>query len=701
MPALQHPRERAAELRRLIDHHNYLYYVEARPEISDREFDRLLEELTKLETEHPELRTPDSPTQRVGGQPIEGFRTVKHREPMLSIDNTYSAEELREFDHRVRKLLGGETVHYVVELKIDGVAISLTYEHGVFTVGATRGDGEHGDDVTHNLKTIHELPLRLEAAAADGRKGKTRGKSGSAGALWDNLASADAPPPLLEVRGEVYLTRAELARINKERVDRGLEVYANPRNLAAGTLKLLDPRLSAERRLRLFCYALGACEGVAVQTHQEALDLLRHYRFPVNPHIKPFDTIDEVIAYCQGWSDRRGELAYDIDGLVIKVDDVEQRRRLGTTSKAPRWVVAYKFAAEQGLTKLLKIDVEVGKQGTLTPVAHLEPVRLAGTTVSRASLHNADFIKNKDIRVGDMVVVEKAGEIIPYVVRSEATARTGEEKVYHFPTKCPVCGGPVARDPGGAFYRCTNDRGCQGRLKRQLRAFAARFAMDIDGLGEKIVDQLVDTGLVKSIPDLYRLDAQRLLQLERMGEKSAQNLLDGIEASKGRGLAHVLAGLAIEHVGESVAELLAEEFGTINALREATVERLLRVNGIGPIMAEDIHKYFHSDYGTKIIQELETLGVKMQAAARPRPGKLGTDLSGKTFVVTGTLQDFSREGIERLIKDLGGKAAGSVSRKTSYVIAGENAGSKLDKAKELGVPVLTEEEFKKLIAATS
>jgi DNA ligase (NAD+) len=686
--------ERAAELRRVISYHNYRYYVEARPEISDRDFDRLLEELKKLEAEHPDVVTADSPTGRVGGQPIEGFRTVRHREPMLSIDNTYSADDLREFDRRVRKLLGGEPVTYVVELKIDGVAISLTYENGLFTCGATRGDGEQGDDVTHNLKTIRELPLRLQPGP--GRKAKKG--AGHATPLWDGLGEDGVPPPLFEARGEVYMTRAELARINKERADKELDVYANPRNLTAGTLKLLDPRLCAERRLKLFTYALGACEGVQVKTHLEALELLRHFQLPVNPHIESFETIDDVISYCHGWEHRRAELPYDTDGLVIKVNDFDQRRRLGTTAKAPRWVVAFKFAAEQAQTKLLKIEVEVGKQGTLTPVAHLEPVRLAGTTVSRASLHNADFIKNKDIRVGDVVVVEKAGEIIPYVIRSEPEARTGGETAYHFPTKCPVCGGPVARDPGGAFCRCTNDRGCQGRLKRQLRAFAARGAMDVEGLGRKIIDQLVDGGLVKSIPDLYRVKLESLVELERMGEKSAQNLLDGIEASKGRGLARVLAGLSVEHVGESVAELLANEFGDIDELMKADGERLSRINGVGPVMAEDISKYFHSTLARETVTELRRFGVNMKQPRRPKPSQVGgKDLSGKTFVVTGTLPTYSREAIERLIKDLGGKATGSVSKKTSYVVAGENAGSKLDKAKELGVPVLTEEDFDRLL----
>jgi DNA ligase (NAD+) len=663
--------QRAEELRRLINYHNERYYTDAKPEISDREFDKLLEELKEIEAEHPELITEDSPTQRVGGKPIEGFKTVTHRQPMLSIDNTYNAGELREFDRRVHKLLPGEGVEYVVELKIDGVAMSLTYEDGRFAVGATRGDGEQGDDVTHNLKTLRDLPLRLRGSNA---------------------------PKLFEARGEVYMERAELARINRQRQAKGLDTFANPRNLTAGTLKMLDPRVCAERRLKLFTYSLGACEGVEATTHLEALELLRHFGFPVNPHIQTFDSIDKVLEYCDSWAGRRNDLAYETDGMVIKVNSFDQQRRLGTTSKAPRWVVAYKFAAEQGLTRLLKIDVEVGKQGTLTPVAHLEPVHLAGTTVSHASLHNADFIKNKDIRVGDTVVVEKAGEIIPYIVRSEPGARTGSETVYHFPKKCPACGSPVVRDEGSAFYRCTAGKNCPGQVKRQLQSFASRGAMDIEGLGEKIVNQLVDTGLVRSIPDLYRLTLEQLVELERMGAKSAQNLLDGIAASKRRSLARLLAGLAIEHVGTTVAELLANEFQDIDALMDASEDRLARINGVGPIMAHDIHAFFQSGAARKTIEELKSFGVKMTEDAKRSPAKAGgADLTGKTFVVTGTLQRYSREEIESLIKSLSGKTTGSVSKKTSYVVAGESAGSKLDKAHELGVAVLTEDEFEKMI----
>jgi DNA ligase (NAD+) len=663
------PAQRAAELRRLIEHHNYLYYVEAKPEISDREFDRLLQELKEIEEAHPDLVTPDSPTQRVGGQPIEGFATVRHRELMLSIDNTYNAGELREFDRRVRKLLPGEAVTYVVELKIDGVAISLTYEDGRLSVGATRGDGERGDDVTHNLKTIRELPLSLRTKQ---------------------------PPRLFEARGEVYMTRADLARLNRDRIAKGLEPFANPRNSAAGSLKLLDPRLCAERRLRLFTYALGATEGLTVKSHREALQLLRDFGFPVNPHISSFDTIDEVIAYCESWAEKRHELPYETDGMVIKVDDASQRRRLGATSKAPRWVVAYKFAAEQALTKLLSIEVQVGKTGILTPVAHLEPVQLAGTTVSRASLHNADEIARKDIRVGDMVLVEKAGEIIPYVIRSEAAARTGSEKVFRFPTKCPVCGAPVEREPGSAHFRCMGPA-CPAQLKERLRFFAHRNAMDIEGLGVVLVDQLVDAGLVRSLPDVYRLTEEQLLGLERMGKKSAQNLLEGIAASKERGLSRVLTGLGIRHVGEHVAEILAREFRSMAELMSATTERLARVEGIGPERAESIHAFFHSTAGKKAVEELRELGVKLTEDVPAASAAGSADLSGKTFVITGTLARYSREEIEGLIKQLGGKATGSVSKKTDYVIAGDKAGSKLDKARELGVPVLNEEQFDELI----
>jgi len=653
------PEKRAAELRRLIEHHNYLYYQEAKPEISDREFDNLLDELRKVEAAHPDLITPDSPTQRVGGQPIDGFQTVVHREPMLSIDNTYSPDELREFDRRVRKLLPGETITYVVELKIDGVAISLTYQNGLFTTGVTRGDGERGDDVTHNLKTIRELPMRLRTTK---------------------------PPELLEARGEVYMTRDDLVRINRDRKEKGLEPFANPRNSAAGALKLLDPRLCAERHLRLFTYGLQGGRDLGAANHREALELLREIGFPVNSHVAAFDQMDQVIEYCLSWDKRRRELPYDTDGMVIKVNDFDQQRRLGKTSKAPRAMVAYKFA----------VEVQIGKTGTATPVAHLEPVQLAGTTVKRASLHNADEIARKDIRVGDMVVVEKAGEIIPYVVRSEPGARTGKERIFQFPNKCPKCGSPVVRDEDGVYYRCTGPN-CPAQLKERLRFYAHRNAMDIEGLGTAIIDQLVDSGLIRSIPDLYTLTLEQLEDLERMGKKSAQNLLDGIAASKERGLIRVLNGLGIRHVGEHVAEVLGKEFGSIDQLMNAPEERLSHIVGIGSVLAKSIRQFFESADGRKIIDDLRSHGVKLIEERKSKKVAGEAVLAGRTFVVTGTLEKYSREEIEDLIKSLGGKATGSVSKKTDYVIAGDKAGSKLEKAHQLGVQVLTEKEFEKMI----
>jgi len=664
------PTKRIGELRREIERHNRLYYVDARPEISDREFDRLLDELKQLEDAHPRLRDDNSPTQRVGGAPIEGFRTVAHRVPMLSIDNTYNANELREFDGRVRKLLGGKSIAYVVEPKIDGVAMSLTYEAGRLTVGATRGDGERGDDVTHNLRTIAEIPLRL----AD-----------------------DHPPPLFEVRGEVYMTRDELVRVNQQREAAGEEPYANPRNLTAGSLKMLDPKQCATRRLRFFAYGLGATEGVRLHTHMELLDLLRRFGLPVNPLVSCCFSIDEVLAGLDHWAARRHELSYDIDGLVVKVNDLADRDRIGMRSKSPRWAVAYKFAAEQALTRLHAIDVQVGKTGKLTPVARLEPVRLAGTTVSNATLHNAQEIQRKDIRVGDMVLVEKAGEIIPYVVRSEPSARTGQEQAFRFPKKCPVCAGRVEPDENTIFYYCTNPS-CPAQLKERLRSFAGRGAMDIDGLGEAVVDQLVDADLVRSIPDLYRLTLEQVGDLKltgekaarRLGEKNGRTLIAGIAASKERGLARLLTGLGIRQVGEHVADLLAQAFGSIDAIAEAPLDRLAAVAGIGPQRAESIHEFIQSEEGKALVRDLKALGVKMTEPRRAAPAG---GLAGKTLVVTGTLASLGRDEAEELIRKAGGRAAGSVSKKTDFLVAGDKAGSKLDKARELGIPVLSEAEF--------
>jgi DNA ligase (NAD+) len=665
------PAARAAELRKQIDRHNRLYYVDAAPEISDREFDKLLAELVEIETKHRDLATPDSPTQRVGGEPIDKFRTVAHRVPMLSIDNTYSPDELREWDKSVRKLLGGDPPAYVVELKIDGVAMSLTYENGLLTVAATRGDGERGDDVTHNVRTMPGVPLRLDS---------------------------NKPPKLFEVRGEAYMTRADLVRNNRLRVERGEEPAANCRNFTAGSLKQLDPKKTAERKLRLFAYALGSVDGVTIKSHVECLETLKRFGFPVNENTKRCGTIDAVIEYCGSWAEKRHGLPYDTDGMVIKVDDYEQQRKLGYTSKAPRWARAYKFAAEQATTQIERIEVQVGRTGKLTPVAHFVPpgVKLAGTTVRRATLHNADEIERKDVRVGDTVVVEKAGEIIPQVVRVEVDARKGTEKKFHFPKECPVCGAPTKKEKDSPFVYCSAPRDqCGGQVKRQLRQYARRDAMDIENLGEKIVDQLVDTDLVETPADLYRLTLEQLLTLERMGEKSAQNLLDGIAASKTRGLTRVLSGLGIPMVGDSVADLLAQKFLSMDVLTAATEEHLSQIEGIGPERARHIREYFQSELGRNLVADLAELGVTLTEEKRAVAETSG--LAGKTVVVTGTLSKYGRKEIEDLIKSLGGKPSGSVSKKTDYVVAGEDAGSKLDKAKSLGVPVLTEAEFEKLI----
>lgn len=680
------PAARAAELRKLIDHHNHKYYVDAAPEISDREFDRLLEELTEIERKHPDLVTPDSPTQRVGGAPVDELNSVRHRVAMYSIENSYNPDMLREWDRSVRKALGAEPVTYVVELKIDGVAMSLTYENGLLARGVTRGNGEVGDDVTHNIRTIPEVPLRLHA---------------------------DSPPAVYEVRGEVYMARADLVRINRLRTEAGEKPYENCRNLTAGSVRMLDPREVAKRSLRFFAYALGAVEGLAITSHLQSLELMKTFGFPVNPHVTKFGTIEEVIAYCLSWSQKRNDLPYDTDGMVVKVDDFAQRERLGYTSKFPRWARAYKFEAEQALTKLARVEVQVGRTGKLTPVGYFDPpVRLAGTTVSKAGLHNADEMERKDIRIGDTVVVEKAGEIIPQVVRVETSARTGAERKFVFPAKCPICGSPTNKDPDSPSYFCTAPRGkCGGQLMRQILQFARRDAMDIQGLGEAIAEELLAADLVESLPDLYRLTKEDLLKARppktQEGKKSkaegkwADNLLHGIAASKDRGLARVLAGMSVPHVADSMADILAQDFLDIDALMNATEERLLQVEGVGPERARAIREYFQLEATRNMIADFKELGLKLTEEKRDVGSAAaaagGVGLTGKTFVVTGTLPTYERADIEALIKSLGGKVAGSVSKKTDYVVAGEKAGSKLDKAKELGVPVLTEAEFNTLI----
>lgn len=664
----------AAEVERLkaeIREHDRRYYVEAAPSISDLEYDRLIDRLKALEAEHPELITADSPTQRLGDAPVSELTPVEHRTPMMSIDNTYSLEELRKFADRTAKLLDGEPIEWVVELKIDGVAVSIRYEEGQLVQAATRGNGRVGDDITHNVRTIKECPQKL--------KGRN-------------------VPAVLEVRGEVYITNADLAEMNRIQAERGEEPFKNSRNCAAGAIRLLDPKIAKERRLRLFCHGVGETSGIRAATHMEFLAEIGGYGLPATPMVEVFKTFDEAEKHCEDVIERLHELEFEIDGLVLKVNNFEQRARLGATSKSPRWLIAYKFEKFEAVTKLNGIRVQVGKTGAITPVADLEPVELAGTTVSRASLHNAEEIERKDIRVGDYVVVEKAGKVIPHIVRVEAHRREHELPKFPFPTECPECGTRVVKDEDGVYIRCPNYQ-CPAQWKERLRYFAGRNAMDIEGLGDKLVDQLVGEGLVKSYGDLYRLDAEQLMQLERMGKKSAESLLAGVEASKSRGLARLLNAISIRHVGTRTAVILAEHFGDIDAMLAASVEQLSEVNEIGETIAASVHAFLHGDEGSKIITDLRSVGLDMTAPKRAPPiGGGEGKLAGKTLVVTGTLVKYKRDEIEELITRHGGKASSSVSKKTSYVVAGAEAGSKLEKAQSLGVPVLTEDEFERLIA---
>jgi len=666
------PAAEADRLRAEVNRHNRLYYIEAAPEVSDKEYDRLYKRLEAIEAEHPELATPDSPTQRVGGEPLGAFRTVTHAVPMLSIDNTYNHDEIREWDARVRRGLNpGEPVRYVVELKVDGVAVSLRFEAGKFVLGATRGDGERGDDVTENLRTVREVPLRL----------------------------AGTPPAVLEVRGEVYMTNSELIRLNELRAEHGEPPFANPRNATAGSLKLLDPKVCGQRRLRFVSHGLGASEGVDSRSYLGVLALMGGWGIPTSPYNATFETIDEVMAHADSWADRRNGLDFQTDGMVVKVDDLGQRARLGSRSKSPRWVMAFKYAAEQAVTKVVGIHVQVGKTGKLTPVAELTPVPLAGTTVRRASLHNADEIERKGVRVGDTVVIQKAGEIIPQVVRVEVDARDGTETPFTFPGHCPSCGAPVARDDDGAVdYRCTNraDR-CPDQLKEWLRWFAHRDAMDVENLGEKLIDQLVTKGLVKAVADVYRLDEATLAGLDRMGKKSAANLVAALEVSKRRGLDRFLTGLTIRHVGVRNAEVLAARFGTLADLRAADLPTLAGVPEVGPVVAASVHEFFADPENRRLVDDLLAVGVD-PAPFRPASAGAGGNLpfAGKTFVITGTLPTRTRPEAEAVIKSLGGKVTGAISKSTAYLLAGAGPGGKFAKATALGITVLDEPAFESL-----
>jgi DNA ligase (NAD+) len=658
-----------ASLREQIRHHDQLYYVSAAPEISDREYDKLIDRLKQLEIEHPNLVTPDSPTQRLGDRPVSELTQVEHREPMLSIENTYSLEELKKFGERTAKLLKGEEIEWVVELKVDGVAASLVYEDGVLVQAITRGNGRVGDDVTHNVRTIHDVPHKL--------KGK-------------NL------PRILEPRGEIYMTNADLVHLNERQKAEGKPLYANTRNLVAGSIRQLDPRMNRERRMRFFCHSIGTREGLEVKTHMEFLKDMEGYGIPVTPGVECFPSFDAAAAHCEELIERLHELDFEIDGLVLKVNRYDQRDRLGSTSKAPRWVIAYKFEKYEATTRINAIRVQVGKTGAITPVADLEPVELAQTIVSRASLHNAEEIERKDVRVGDVVVVEKAGKIIPHIVRVEVAERKTDLPKFKFPTKCPECGTPAVKDEGGVYIRCPNPE-CPAQIKERIRYYASRNAMDIEGLGDKLVDQIVTEKLVASYGDLYRLTEEKLLELERMGRKSAENLLEGVEASKGRGLARLLNALSIRHVGNRVATVLSDRFRTMDALLAADEEELSKTNEIGETIAKSVYDFLHSDFGGKVIDDLREQGIAMESTAAAAALGGGRKLEGKTLVVTGSLVKYTRDQIEELISRHGGHAASSVSKKTDYLIAGEKAGSKLEKANSLGVKVLSEDEFESLI----
>lgn len=661
-------KKRIERLRREIRRHDHLYYVLSAPEIDDRQYDALFAELKDLEAAHPELVTADSPTQRVSGRPLDVFSTVRHAVPMLSIDNTYSAEELRAFDERVRRQLDTPEYDYVVELKIDGLAVSLRYEHGRLVSGATRGDGEVGDDVTANIRTIKAIPL--------------------------SLLDGDAVPAVLEVRGEVYMPTRSFVELNRMRTEAGEPAFANPRNAAAGSLKLLDARITATRNLAFFAYATGEVSQPLARDHCRMLERLRAMGLPVNPHIQRAKDIDEVIEICLAWGPKRFELDYQTDGMVVKINRCDQRDILGATGRAPRWCIAYKFPAERAETVVESIAVQVGKSGALTPVANLSPVSLSGTTVKRASLHNFDEMRRLDVRIGDTVVIEKAGEIIPQVVEVKQELRPAGTEPFEVPKKCPVCDSEVVKDETGVCVRCPNPQ-CSGQLKERLRYFAGRGQMDIERLGASLIEQLVDRGLVQGFADLYRLRKEDLAALERMGEKSAQNVLDGIEDSKTRPLWRFLAALGIRHVGGQSAQVLAEHFGSLAALREASREELEAIDQIGPVMAESIYGYFREPRHRAVVDDLLAAGVQPQVeAARSRAGAF----SDKTVVVTGSLENFTRQQAQQAIKDAGGKASSSVSKKTDFVVAGAEPGSKLDKARELGVTVIDERQFMEMLS---
>jgi DNA ligase (NAD+) len=658
-------------LREKIRHHEYLYYVLDQPKISDAEFDKLMRQLKDLEAEHPELLTADSPTQRVGGKPREGFVKVRHSSPMLSLDNTYNEEELRDWERRVHELSGRKDVDYVCELKLDGMSLALIYEDGKLMRGITRGDGTVGEDVTLNVRTVRSVPLSI-----------SKEKLKKAGIPFD-----------FEVRGELLMPLAAFKRMNEERENKGLSLFANPRNATAGTVRQLESRVTAERRLDYFSYMLLKNGRTYFARHWKTLDALDAAGFKVNQSRKLVHGIDEAWEFIRGWEEKRESLPYEIDGIVLKVDRTALQDELGFTGKAPRWAIAYKYAARAGITQLEDIRVQVGRTGKLTPVAMLKPVLIGGTTVRNATLHNMDEIERLGVRIGDWVQVERGGDVIPKVAKViEDKDHPRGTRVFEMPQKCPVCGTDIVRTEGEVDYRCVNAN-CPAKLRETVLHFVSRGIMNIDGMGDALVNQLTERGLVKNVADIYKLTKADLLSLERMGDKSAQNVLDEIENSKTLPLERVIYGLGIRMVGERTAQFLAEHFGSMEALESAGVEELQNVNEVGPRIAESIVEFFGIAANRKLVERLREAGLTLSGQKKQR----GTKLAGKTFVLTGTLAHFTRDEAKKMIEDAGGKVAGSVSKKTDYVVAGADAGSKLDKAKELGVAVIDEKELERLV----
>jgi DNA ligase (NAD+) len=668
MVAVRKEQAEVEKLREIIRHHEYRYYVLDDPEVSDAEFDKLMNQLKGLEAEHPAWVTPDSPTQRVGGKPREGFIQAAHSSPMLSLDNAYSEEELRAWERRVRELSGRNEISYICELKLDGMSLALRYEAGILVRGITRGDGSVGEDVTANVRTVRSIPLSVAR---------------------ERLSEAGIPPDF-EVRGEMLMPAAAFRRMNEEREQKGLSQFANPRNATAGTVRQLEPRITASRRLDYFAYILLHNGQTYFAQHSRTLDALAMAGFKVNPNRKLVKGLEEVLGFIRHWEDKRESLPYEIDGIVVKVNDTSLQEELGFTGKAPRWAIAYKYAARSGVTQIEDVSVQVGRTGKLTPVAVLRPVPIGGTTVSRATLHNMDEIERLGVKIGDWVEVERGGDVIPKVTRvlEDADHPRGRRR-FRMPERCPVCGGHVVRVEGEADHRCVNAN-CPAKLRESILHFASRGVMNIDGMGEVLVNQLTERGLVRNIADIYKLTKDKLLQLERMGDKSAQNVLNEIENSKKLPLERVVYGLGIRMVGERTAEFLAEHFGSMDALMKAQEEELKDVNEVGPRIAQSIREFFDEPKNRNLVEQLRQAGLMFSGKKKER----GTKLSGKTFVLTGTLAHFSRDQAKKMIEDAGGRVSGSVSKKTDYVVAGAEAGSKLDKAKELGIPVLSEGELK-------